>query len=101
MEEKIKRLEEFVKCITADLETMTVEDVCKKYELYVYDHQVNYDGYDDYYFNTKDGDFSGCLSCESESNMGYLDHELEIWDDDVWDWRWRYDTDYGDYSQIL
>lgn len=92
-----KRAQAFVDSIKADDGKLSLEEVVEKHKLYVYEKEDDGE-YQDWYFNSEDGGFAGCLSREIASGGWYLDHEVDIHDND--DWTWRYDTDTKEIEKL-
>jgi hypothetical protein len=93
---KIERLKEFIENLESDLakigdEFKDVEDVIKKYRLYIFEKEGERNDYGDYWFNTPDGNFSGRISYDEDDDRYYIGHELQIYDTYSADWVWCYD----------
>lgn len=92
-----RKAQAFVDTINADDGKLSLEEVVEKHKLYVYEKEDDGE-YQDWYFNSEDGDFAGCLSREIASGGWYLNHEVDIHDND--DWTWRYDTDTKEIEKL-
>jgi hypothetical protein len=72
--------------------------IIRAFELRVWEHDEKLNLI---YFNSCDGLYSGVIGYNARDDYFYLVNDMwQIWDDGTKDWRWRYDVDKDEVTEI-